>query len=176
MLSADNVNKVNSPIKDVVDNWYERFMTEYTNKLEDTVFCNDRSIASIGSWTNGNANNNLLFNNYNAITDLSCANITDRFSIANTKAKLTYPVGLATYSETQLLNNKNIKATAQSYFLLSPSYFEDIVPDINYVLPSTGAGSTACSTKNGVRPVVSLKPGTEYVSGNGSMDNPYVVE
>ena len=106
MLSADNVNKVNSPIKDVVDNWYERFMTEYTNKLEDTVFCNDRSIASIGSWTNGNANNNLLFNNYNAITDLSCANETDRFSVNNPNAKLTYPVAVLTAPEIRLLNNK----------------------------------------------------------------------
>ena len=28
----------------------------------------------------------------------------------------------------------------------------------------------------GVRPVVSLTPGTEYTSGNGSMSDPYVVE
>ena len=37
--------------------------------------------------------------NYNENIDLSCANITDRFSLANTKAQLTYPVGLLTYSE-----------------------------------------------------------------------------
>lgn len=28
---------------------------------------------------------------------------------------------------------------------------------------------------NGVRPVVSLKPGTEYTSGDGSYTNPFVV-
>ena len=28
----------------------------------------------------------------------------------------------------------------------------------------------------GVRPVISLKPGTEYISGTGSKDNPYIVE
>ena len=178
MLNSNDVNQISSTIKIGIDAWYKKYMTNYTSKIEDTIYCNDRSIRTLNGWdpNGGNLESYLYFKNGYPTTDLSCANITDRFSIANTKAKLTYPVGLATYSETQLLNNKNIKATAQSYFLLSPSYFENTVPDISYVLPSTGAGSTACSTKNGVRPVVSLKPGTEYVSGNGSMDNPYVVE
>ena len=42
---------------------------------------------------------------------------------------------------------------------------------------STGAyGFTDVNTSFGVRPVVSLKPGTEYASGTGSKDDPYIVE
>ncbi len=29
---------------------------------------------------------------------------------------------------------------------------------------------------SGIRPVISLKPGTKYTTGDGSMENPYVVD
>ena len=50
MLSADNVNQTNSDIKATIDNWYQSNMTSYTSKLEDTIFCNDRSISNLGGW------------------------------------------------------------------------------------------------------------------------------
>ena len=37
-------------------------------------------------------------------------------------------------------------------------------------------GNINASSNGGVRPVVSLKPGTLYISGNGSKNNPYIVE
>ena len=40
----------NSTIKQTVDTWYTSNMTAYTDMLEDTVWCNDRSISSV----NGN--------------------------------------------------------------------------------------------------------------------------
>ena len=35
-----------STIKTYIDDWYSKNMTSYTNKLEDTIWCNDRSISS----------------------------------------------------------------------------------------------------------------------------------
>ena len=125
MLSADDVNQTNSTIKTTIDTWYQNNMTSYTSKLEDTIFCNDRSIRSLGGWNpNGGSNNSdLRFKNYNLNSDLSCTNTIDQFSMNNNKAQLTYPVGLMTANEAYLLNNATLRQTGQNYWFLSPSYF-----------------------------------------------------
>ena len=178
MLSADNVNQTNSTIKTNVDNWYANNMVSYTSKLEDTIFCNDRGIRDLGGWNpnGGSKASYLLFKHGSANSDLSCTNITDQFSLTNTKAKLTYPVGLLTSPETNLLSNSNAIKTEQVYWLISPSsFYNDNALErsvkttgivTNYIINST----------YGVRPAISLKPGTLYTSGDGSKNNPYIVE
>ena len=178
MLSAENVNQTDSTIKNVIDTWYQNNMTSYTEKLEDTIFCNDRGIESLGGWgsTGGNKDGVLIFNNYYAYRRLICTNTTDSFSLSNDKAKLTYPVGLISAPEMLLLNNKNLIKTGQIYWMNSPMSFQNGSPNLNIVDP-TGAFFLGMVAGNfGVRPSVSLKPGTEYTSGDGSMTNPFIVE
>ncbi|MBR1718286.1 MAG: hypothetical protein IJ715_03345, partial [Bacilli bacterium] len=43
MLYDDNVNTTNSTIKSGVDAWYKQYLSDYSDYLEDTIFCNDRS-------------------------------------------------------------------------------------------------------------------------------------
>ena len=181
MLSADNVNQTNSTIKTYIDTWYQNNMTAYTSKLEDTIFCNDRSIQNLGGWkpNGGPKYSYLTFKNYNdANKDLSCEHVTDQFSMNNSKARLTYPVGLMTYAEANLLDNKKLRNTGNHYWLLSPYFYGDpsYFNSTRYVYES---GSLSYSTNNqakAVRPVVSLKPGTMYRYGDGSMNNPYIIE
>ena len=178
MLSNDNVNQINSTMKTGIDAWYKKYMTGYTSKLEDTIFCNDRSISNIGSWNpnGGSISGYLYFKNSTTNNNISCTNITDKFSMANAKAQLTYPVGLLTFSETGLLINSNILKTGQNYWLVSPPYFTS-ADSCGRNISSTGNhGTNFVNSSLGVRPVISLKPGTEYVSGTGSMEDPYVVE
>ena len=178
MLYDDNVNTTNSTIKTGIDAWYKRYMTGYTNKLEDTIFCNDRSQrnASTNGWNpnGGSVTTYLYFNSSN--TDLSCTNTTDKFSLSNTKAQLTYPVGLLTYPEIYLLNNLNIRKAGNSYWLGSPYYYDEHFEYVRRMNASGVAGFTFVFESAGVRPAISLKPGTEYASGTGSMDDPYIVE
>ena len=179
MLYDDNVNTTNSTMKTGIDAWYKRYMTGYTSKLEDTIFCNDRSISNLGGWNpnGGSVTTNLYFKNYNSNSDLSCTNTTDKFSLSNTKAKLTYPVGLLTYPETYLLNNSNIRKTGKVFWLGSPNIFYYDYPAVRRVY-TTGdnESSHVGNTASGLRPAVSLATGTEYTSGSGSMADPYVVE
>ncbi|MBQ6497570.1 MAG: hypothetical protein IJI58_02515 [Bacilli bacterium] len=179
MLSADNVNQINSTIKTGIDAWYKRYMTEYTSMLEDTIFCNDRSISTMGGWNpdGGSIKEFLQFKNYSSNSSLSCTNTTDKFSMSNTKAQLTYPVGLLSYPETYILKNNNIRKTGQYYWLVSPAHFLGSEASENRV-GTTGSYNSYNVTDNtsGVRPAVSLKPGTEYISGTGSMADPYVVQ
>ena len=77
--------------------------------------------------------------------------------------------------EIRISNNYNARKTGQDYWLASSLHF-----------PANNARGRAVNYNglmfddvignlNGVRPSVSLKPGIEYSSGDGSMENPYVV-
>ena len=171
MLHADDVNKTNSVIKSGIDAWYERYLINYTDYLEDTVFCNDRSISSLGGWdpNGGTISGRLLFGKSEG---LSCKNETDRFSTLNEKAKLKYPVGLMHTSELAILSNAKIRDAGQYYWTGSPSYFSDSA----YSLRGSYLNEYKVYGGFSVRPSISLKPDTGYSSGDGSMDYPYVVD
>ena len=182
MLYADDVNKNDSTMKAYIDSWYKEKMTSYTDKLEDTIFCNDRTMSNQSSngWNpnGGSTTTYLQFKNYSANYSLACTNETDRFSVNNNKAKLTYPVGLLSLSEAALAM-RNASAhyltSGNWYWLASPFRFNGIYAD-GRVVDSTGYLSYYdVYVAGGVRPAVSLKPGTEYTSGDGSYTNPFVV-
>ena len=37
-------------LKEKIDSWYQNHMTSYTSKLEDTIWCNDRSVHQLSGW------------------------------------------------------------------------------------------------------------------------------
>ena len=179
MFDINNVNQKNSTIKDTVDTWYANNMTNYTKYLEDTVFCNDRSISNYGGWNpnGGSVSDYLKFKNNNYSTgDLYCANITDRFSVGNEKAKLTYKVGLTSTPEMYLLGNDGMRKTGELYWSISPSDLYN-ANSFNRNITNNGTFYTHFVFGNtlGVRPAVSLAPGTQYVAGTGSKTDPYVI-
>ena len=175
MLYNDDVNKIDSAIKNVIDLWYEKYLLDYSDYLEDTIFCNDRSrlYSSSDGWNSsgGDLSVPMYFGESNG---LSCLNETDQFSTLNGKAKLKYKVGLISYREMYLLNNSKLKSSGQSYWHVSPTSFSNMAA---YVWTSTsGQSYSSVDSVRGVRPSISLKPGTEYVDGDGSMAHPYIVE
>ena len=175
MLEA---NKYNSSIKGSIDAWYEMNMMDYSDYLEDTIFCNDRSLSSFEGW-NPNGGDTLRYLKFkeDAFTNnLNCTNETDRFSVSNEKAKLKYKVGLMRKSEIELLNNGIIGASGNGYWTISPYNFSD-----NSFVSSTERNGyffslVDVSYVKGVRPAISLIPEIGYSSGDGSMENPYVVD
>ena len=176
MLYADDVNKNNSTIKAYIDNWYENNLASYEDKLEDTVFCNDRSMSNESS--NGGTTY-LQFKNYSTSNQsLVCANETDRFSMSNSKAKLKHPIGLLSVPELTLASyygGRHYFNNGQYVWLTSPGYFTD--GDVRtWGVHASGFDIGGVIGSKGVRPSVSLKPGTEYVSGDGSFTSPFVIE
>ena len=181
MLYADDVNKNDSTIKTYIDSWYEsNIKDKYDNKLEDTVFCNDRSMSNESSngWNpiGGSTSTSLKFKNYNANQSLVCANETDRFSMSNPKAKLKYPIGLLSLPELKLAGygSSHYYNNGQEVWLAYPS---DLYNNSTYV-GLTGSGGflvNFANDSNGVRPSVSLKPNTEFTDGDGSFTNPFVI-
>ncbi len=181
MLYNDDVNTKDSTIKTGVDLWYKKYLLEYSDYLEDTIFCNGRSQSdsSTNGWNpNGGKLSTYSSMRFSGSTNLNCPKETDQFSTLNDKAKLKYKVGLLSYGEAYLLNNDNIRKTGQYYWLSSPNgYMSNSA--IEYEVTNSGnpfGNSHVTNAREGVRPAISLKPGTEYVDGDGSMANPYIVD
>lgn len=182
-------NATNSVIKTNIDNWYSNKFenTAFEDKIDDTIYCNDRSydlrsgytFAQSGFNPNGGMTNIALYFKENAITsDLSCTNTSDRFSISNNDAKLTYPVALPTTPEMNLLGNSSLRnINGQNYWLMSPLNYQN---ESKVRMVQQGWVDTAqnysINQSYPLRPAISLVKGTRYSSGNGSTDNPYVVD
>ena len=179
MLYANDLNKNDSTIKNYIDKWYIDNLKAYENKLEDTVFCNDRRILNLNGWepNGGDTTNFLYFKNYDTSNkSLVCANETDRFSMSNPKAKLSYPIGLLSMPELSLAGygGSYYFNNGQDVWLVSPvnfDYFDAYV----WVAFSGGLTSYKLYNSRGVRPSVSLKPNTYFSSGDGSFTNPFVI-
>jgi hypothetical protein len=185
--AKEHANTNNSTIKTAIDNWYKSNMTGYTDKLEDTVWCNDRSIYS----GNGYGTSTTTYGAYNRLytnktPSLACVNENDRFTVGsdNGNGALTYPVALLTADEIAYAGGV-YKSSNSTYYLYSehywwamtPFYFQDTASYVGDTR-SDGALSSRGSayTSAGVRPAVSLKPGIKYIGGDGSSSSPYIVK
>lgn len=187
-------NTTDSAIKQTIDVWYSQNMTAYTSKLEDTIFCNDRTLyksSLVGKDTDvGTNDSDSFFSAYNRMYNLyspsvECSNESrDGFTVSTSSGgngKLTYPVGLLTADEVMLAggnNNTNSKYylyTGEWYWLLSPSIFFYYAYGSD-VAPNGSLSNYYIVNLIGVRPSVSLAPGTKTTEGNGTVDDPYIVE
>jgi len=185
MFYNDDVNTTNSTIKTVIDYWYANYMVEYTSYLEDTVWCNDRSISDLGGWNpnGGSVSTKLVFKSDSDRMNLTCKNKNDRFTVSevNGNGALTYPVGLIDATEANLAFSrwKSPLASGDYYWGISPTYFKD---DEAYGFINGNLGDYYPYNNNVgrnnyyVRPSVSLQTGIEYLSGDGSVEKPYVVD
>ena len=194
-LEGIRANTKDSTIKTYIDNWYNTNLTSYTKYIStDAVYCNDRKAPSY------NANSSV---NYYIITRLSagnptydCEDIKDAFSGTNNEAKLTYPIGLMTadeityaggYKYTSLtspyawyyLNSTGGSITGSTYWwLLSPGYWDGSYAGSWFVNGSDSPGNLSnnyVGDSNRVRPVISIKSCTLWLSGNGSSSSPYEI-
>ena len=173
-------NNISSDIKKVIDKWYSENMINYTGMLEDTVWCNDRSVYST-------SNSNIYYGSRGRTTNspyqpsIICLNENDKYTVnvENGNGLLTYPVGLLTGDEILLAGNREkysgYLCTGEWWWLGSPSsfYFSNA-----YVLSVNEDGvladrSIGVYDSRGVRPAISLTSGIMIKEGNGSVSNPY---
>ena len=191
MLYNEDVNQYSSNIKNYVDYWYSKNMIEYTDYLEDTVWCNDRNISDFGTLDpSGILNSYVYFNSKNDKNNLICKNQNDRFTVnkENGNGALSYPVGLITRQEQSLAYVSSQSPLGSiSYFTMSPGGFLDhtyygldayvynVSTDGGFYDNGSGAG-IYINANSYVRPAVSLRTGIEYMSGDGSSDTPYVID
>ena len=124
----------------------------------------------------GVLNTSLQLKGSNITGDLSCSKVTDQFSVSNPSAQLSYKIGLLTVDEVNILNNQQVARTGKRYWLGSPCCFDYGRGCLLSVNPTGNTDDSPVSSAFGVRPVITLKSKTTYISGDGSMADPYVVD
>ncbi len=194
-LSEMQTNTTDSTIKTAIDNWYETNLASYEEYLEDTVWCNDRSM---NTQTNGWRENGSLteYMYYGALgrnrqtykPSVTCPNKNDAFTVNDTtkgNGALNHPVALLTADELTMAGSGYPGYSTSSYLYtngvwwsLSPRSFDSYNADAyGFNLRSSGYLSNyRVYNSFGVRPAVSLAPGTSFASGDGSSDTPYIVK
>jgi len=202
--SETHKNTNNSTIKTYIDTWYQNNLIDYTDYLQDAIYCNDRSITPVASFAgmelSGNgtgttltAYSNLTRNwiNNPATPSLKCTNINDRFTVssANGNGALTYPIGLITTDEIILSGGKAYDAmnssfitntdyylyTGDFYWSMTPNAFVGDYANVGLVNVVGFVGGSSVSDSRVVRSVVSLRSDV-ITGGNGTMNNPFTVE
>lgn len=171
----------NSTILNLLNDWYEKNLLDYSDYINDSGFCNDREVESNVEW-NSQPDNMFRYLPYirlssNKQASLICNNQLDILYVNNA---LAYPIGLITADEISLAGG--LQATDNTYYYLynglrywtmSPSH------------TSSGGGSAVFDMHDlgklygvrvddniGVRPVINLKKDI-MLSGNGTRENPY---
>ena len=178
-------------------------MTAYTSYLEDAVWCNDRSVGSIGGWSDTgeiyeddvqNVSMKLQFGSFTRVLtgkpSALCPNKVDRFTTSslNGNGNLTYPVGLITGDEAVLAGHVWWVSNTSTYiynrgtnrdtfwWTMSPSYLAagGVYAILGYDMLD-GLAVNYGSLKIGLRPMISLKYGIIIDGGVGTVDDPFIV-
>ena len=189
-ITEMQTNTNNSTIKTAVDNWFNNtfktyFTTneaDYNDYLEDTIWCNDRSMNTIdNNGTGANTNNGWISNggstsNYlrysafgRSVTGaptLTCSNKNDSFTVTETatgNGALTYPVGLLTADEIILAGGKLFGGNTD-YYLYTNQYIwsmspSDIYGNVNYEFVVGGLGNDGSLDRAHVR-------SSDFISGS----------
>ena len=177
-----------------VENWYEAnlYNTIYEDKIEDTVYCNDRGIYQLGGMNpnGGTLTSYLIYSGYNRNNasfnpSTKCLRPADSFTKESTNGNglLDYPVGLITIDEMSMAGGKIGTANANFYLTTGVDYWS-LSPMVFYVggahefrVWSTGAlTDTIPNCILGLRPVLSLKLGPSITDGDGTGASPYIVK
>ena len=124
-----------------------------------------------------------------------CANTSDEFSVSNSSAKLTYPIGLMTADEVSFAGgtygsnaptyyyyngSKGSSAGEKSWWTMSPYDLYSSGSRMFIVVLSNNSVSLtktfSSESSYGVRPVTSLKSCVKWASGDGTATNPYTID
>ena len=182
---ATHANTNDSTIKTYLDNWYKINIEDkgLSSYVSDTLFCNDRSVFS-GTGIGTSYTQYRWSSSSNGIR-LTCSNQNDRFTVDDEETgngDLTYPIGLVNTDEVYLVGGHNYTNygyylyTGNEYWTMSPNYFTGSNATVRFVYSNSYASDNYyVGSSSGVRPVINLKANS-LTSGDGTANNPYVVE
>ena len=187
-----NTNK--SDILKNLETWYTNNLTSYESKLADTIWCNDKSTVSGGLGYGTNATDYGAYNRLASTKQptLKCPNDNNggklsKFTVDDTtngNGNLTYKIGLLTADEIAFAGSIAYTYNRSTYlqentgttwwWSLSPDVFDGRYARV-WSVYSGGLVINFVVSYGGLRPVISLISSTN-VTGDGTSENPYVVE
>ena len=185
-----------SEIKKVIDSWYENNLKDVSSLFEDTIWCNNKHIPKVDDdlaveYSNKgfefeNSNYYIKFEDYMKYyyldyPSLTCDSI-DSYTTSkeNGNGALKYPIGLLTSGEILLagypkyISSDAYLSSLNNWYLLTPYEFNSSGL-IAAIYGNRGANAGVMCNHCLIRPAVSLKNSIKIQSGDGSIDNPYIV-
>ena len=196
----NNQNLKDSRAKIVIDDWYEENILgkQGASLLEDTVWCNDRSRIPNAPYSIENFGQNVYMfayaptvrlqynkNKTGVIPSLECSREVDRFTVSrsNGNGDLDYPIGLLTADEIVLAGhavNEDIKTylalrSGSCQWVLSPYFYDESYPEV-FSINNSKLYFKPYNSDCGARPSISLSFFARVNEGDGSFNNPYIVE
>jgi hypothetical protein len=180
----ENINP--SVIMNNVNTFYQNNLSKYSSYFIDSVYCSNRSTSNFilssvkygnGGYKNYNTGYKSMYRIVNDEISLKCENNNDKLS----SKELSYPVGMLTADEAMYagLNLKTSKDnylnSSSSYWTLSPAYYNGINA-YNFVIKDGKIIEDIVNKEHGVRPVITFSKNVKVKSGDGSFDNPFVLE
>lgn len=188
-MTTESKHIFDSSIKKTIDIWYGNNMLDFDEKIEDTPYCNDRTIYAHGGWDKDSPVGILYYQKYNDMYStykpvLKCGNKNDAYTkddIINGNGDLTYKIGLLTVDEISYAGGA---ISSNNFYLYTGKYWSSASPRdfrtdyaFNFRVYSNGSlGNDGIVVGEGIRPAVSLVSKTSVISGDGTAENPYVVE
>ena len=174
-----------STIKGILDSWYSTNIgnkTEYDNKVASggsAGFCNDREMASGYTWSS-EPSSTISYAAFERIY----TNRRPSYECSNTNDMYTTKIGFITADEVAYAggvygtNNYGYYLyTGNFYWTMSPLGFNSGWASV-FSVSSTGhfSGNYYVFSTFGMRPVINLKANVQITGGNGTADNPYIVQ
>ena len=171
-----------SMAKDVIDSWFSANMD--SDYLEDTIWCVDREYLYGGVFSPESVyyKSSIYYpNKTNRLSVINCPKpLRNGYTVSESSGGnglFTYPVGLLTAGEIALAGYSfSYLDSGVIWWTMSPTGF--LTPEVAVVgtggfnaINGMEVGRTA-----GVRPSVSLIPGIEVKSGDGTVSSPYELE
>ena len=192
---ATHANTNKSTILTNLEIWYTNNLKTYESVIDDTVWCNDKTVTdkTYNPWNWSNVNSlghgtNVTF--YGATQRLvgssgNAGGTGPSLKCNGELSKITSKVGLITadelayagyvYKQNNTTTYLQENATNTYWWSLSPRSFSGSNAYVWLVGGSVGYLDGYVSDSYGVRPSISLKS-TANVAGNGTSEDPYVVE
>lgn len=171
----------------ILNDWYNTNLTSIGTKLKDNATCITDTTTKYDSLGNilNDAPTETYYDNYKKL-------LIDKYSSLNCRTNTTktnsQKITMLTVNEVVLAGGMNTienstyylnnNATTNTWWTISPSYnngTNDYIFDVNN-LGAINFNTSASTTENSIRPVISLVSGTLINSGDGSITNPYTIK
>lgn len=171
----DYSNNESSDLKRKIEEWFKNNQLYIYDDLENVIYCDDRQIINkSGLFPDATISNSNM--KFSSSTDLGCLDNNFQYSVDNDEARLKYPIGILTYGEANTIGANLFKKSNSFWITGSAEYNVTNNNSYHYSLGSSGTIINQNSNDlNGIRPVISLRSGTKYLTGDGSIDNPYII-
>ena len=175
----------NGKAKSILSDWYDSNLLNFKSDISTgNYYCEQAKVKANSSYTMGNENT-IVYSNY--IPNFKCSTDKNGYGLIEDK------IGLISYDELVMAGLYYRKSSLDNYlssdstWTSSPSGIGDLngssYPTI-WIMTSTTSGIEKNSltpgsiyyTYSSLRPVINLKSNTQISSGNGTKENPFVVE